>query len=105
MKQYYEHRTISAEKLDYLCTEKEWYNDGTIEEYNNLLDKVRGKQLTLAFAIEIATDICKHNDYVLYEVEDIASILIQNAETTVLLNTNEAYTELIEDAVNKSIIL
>lgn len=57
---YREIRTISSEDIRNMCIKNDWYDNGTNEEYNNLLSYSKEPYITSDEIIEMATDIYSH---------------------------------------------
>lgn len=70
-----ERRVLYASDLRELCIKNRWYTKGTNEDYNNLFDSIRKKEITSDMIIDIAFDIFQHSNlqeesfyYVIFEV-------------------------------------
>jgi hypothetical protein len=63
---YIERRTLDASELRNLCIRKNWYTNGTTEEYCNLFDMLTHNffyaEMTTEKLAELATDIYNHSD-------------------------------------------
>ena len=63
---YLERRTLHADDLRSLCIRKNWYTNGTNEEYWNLFRRLSenymSAEMTTEKLVEIATDIYNHSD-------------------------------------------
>ena len=58
---YREVRTLTSTDLRKLCIRHDWYTDGTIEEYANLMRMTEKETITTDDIVEIATDIIEHS--------------------------------------------
>ncbi len=59
---YKEVRTMHKDDLRALCIRKEWYTNGTNEDYIPLLESVENKNITTDDIVEIAQNIIDHSN-------------------------------------------
>ena len=70
-------RKLSSEALRILCIDREWYDAGDNEEYANMLDMAKKKEITSDDIVEIATDICEHSTNIDFDdFEDICNAIL-----------------------------
>lgn len=78
-----ERRELYASDLRELCIKNKWYTRGTNEDYNNLFDFIRGKEITTDAIVDIAFNIFQHSNlqeesfsFVMFEVGRICTTFI-----------------------------
>lgn len=79
-----ERRVLYASDLRELCIKNRWYTKGTNEDYNNLFDSIRKKEITSDMIIDIAFDIFQHSNlqeesfsYIMFEVGKTCTTLFE----------------------------
>ena len=83
---YREVRFIYADELRRVCILRDWYKNGTNEDYSNMLDMTIKENITTDDILKIATDIFEHSDlnsndflHVCNAVSSICHIFIEKA--------------------------
>ena len=79
-----ERRVLYASDLRELCIKNRWYTRGTNEDYNNLFDSIRKKEITSDMIADIAFDIFQHSNlqeesfsFVMFEIGRICTTLFE----------------------------
>lgn len=85
MKKYRELRRISMNAVYSICNTYHFYTRGDCKAYDNLLRNIVNpkKQLTVKYALKIATDIKNHSNTDFTEIE-IAEIIISKASVCII---------------------
>lgn len=78
-----ERRVLYPSDLKELCIKNRWYTKGTNEDYNNLFDFIREKEITTDAIVDIAFNIFQHSNlheesfsFVMFEVGRICTTFI-----------------------------
>lgn len=59
---YKEIRTLSSMDLRALCIRENWYEGGTLRDWDNLMSMTEKENITTDDIVEIATDIIEHSE-------------------------------------------
>lgn len=94
---YKEVRQLSACDLRALCISEDWYENGTNEEYANLMQMTNKDNITTDDIVEIATDIYEHSCDAMDKLKKLACYDFGDCLTHIMFMVNEKCTTYFEE--------